>query len=268
MKRFAGLGLFIALAAAVVTMAAVGAVQAQEPVRFSCSHQLFNAFGKETVEAFTQATGIRVEVFTSSSGSATYRMMSGYSDIAGSARALYRRHEDSGYTQVAVCRDPLSVFAKETCGVDNLTTEQLELIFSGHIRNWKEVGGADLPIVVIVPGKDTAANKNFQRQVMKHHDIDFDIMAYDSTMVIEAVKNFPCGAVSFISQGAVRHYAPLKSIKIDGIAPQDASYPYYQLFYYITKGEPEGSVKRFIDFTFSEAGAQIIRANGMQPMTR
>jgi len=245
-----------------------GFSQADDTLRFSCSNQLFNAFGKDIVEAFTQATGIEVSVYTSSSGSATYRMMSGYSDIAGTARGLYRRHRDSGYMQIPVCKDPLAIFARDACGIDNLTTEQLEQIFSGTITNWKEVGGADLPIIVIVPAKDTAANKNFRRQVMKHHDIDFDFMAYDSTMVIEAVKHFPCGAISFISQGAAIQHPPVKCISINGLAPTDPSYPYCQTFYYVAKGEPQGSIKQFIDFAFSEAGNEIIKKNGMQPLSR
>ena len=241
---------------------------AAESIRISCSNQVYHAFQKEDIDAFTKATGIATEVYTSSSGSAIYRMMSGYSDIAVAARGLYRRHHDSGYTQIPICKDPLAVITKEACGVDNLTTDQLTQIFSGTITNWKEVGGSDLPIMVIVPSTDTAANKNFRRQVMKHGEIDFDFMAYDSTMVIEAIKHFPCGAISFISRGAVSHEPPILSLKIDGYAPIDPAYPYYQTFYYITKGEPEGIVKQFIDFTFSEAGTQIIQNNGMQPLGR
>ena len=93
-----------------------------------------------------------------------------------------------------------------------------------------------MPIMVIVPGKETAANKNFRRQVMKHSEINFDFMAYDSTMVIEAVKYFPCGAVSFISRGAAVHHPTIRTIKVDGYAPTDTDYPYYQTFYYVTKG--------------------------------
>jgi phosphate transport system substrate-binding protein len=194
--------------------------------------------------------------------------MSGYSDIAATARSLHRSYKDSGYTQIAICKDPLAVIAKSACGVDSLTQTQLADIFSGSVRNWIEVGGADMPITVIVPDEDTAANKNFRRQVMKHQEIQFDFMAYNSTMVIEAVKHFPCGAISFISQGAVAHQAPIKTIKIDGLGPELAAYPFFQTFYYVTKGKPSGFAKKFIDFTFSDAGAKIIRSNGMLPLSR
>ncbi|MGB5986113.1 MAG: substrate-binding domain-containing protein [Desulfobacterales bacterium] len=268
MKRLSLTALACTLILGLAGMASSDNCLAGETIRISCSNQVFHAFQKEDIESFTQSTGIQTEVYTSSSGSAVYRMMSGYSDIAVTARGLYRHHRDSGYNEIPICKDPLAIITKEACGVDSLTTDQLTQIFSGTLTNWKEVGGADLPIMVIVPGTDTAANKNFRRQVMKHGEIDYDFMAYDSTMVIEAVKNFPCGAISFTSQGAVSQQPPVKSIKIDGYGPSDPNYSYYQTFYYITKGTPEGIVKQFIDFTFSDAGIQIIQRNGMQPIAR
>lgn len=243
-------------------------VNAQDLLKYSCSNQVFKAFEMDKLEAFTKATGIKVDVSTASSGSCVYRLMNGYCDIASTARELYRRHQEYGYTQIPFAKDPLAIIAHKRCGVENLASEQLQDIFSGDITNWKELGGADLPITIIVPAEDTAANKNFRRQVMKHKEIKHDFMAYDSTMVIEAVKHFPCGTISFISQGAALHHEEIITIKIDGYYPTDKDYPYYQIFYYIIRGEPAGDVKKFIDFTFSEQGAQIMRKNGMVPISR
>jgi phosphate transport system substrate-binding protein len=247
---------------------AVNGVTAQESLKYACSNQVFNSFEMDNLKEFTKATGIEVDVHTASSGSCVYRLMNGYCDIASTARALYRRHQDYGYIQIPFARDPLAVIAHERCGVENITSQQLQDIFSGDITNWKELGGSNLPITIIVPGKDTAANKNFRRQVMKHKEIKHDFMAYDSTMVIEAVKYFPCGTVSFISRGAALHHKEIMTIKIDGYYPADKDYPYYQIFYYITRGESTGHVEKFIDFTFSEKGAEIMRRNGMVPIPR
>ena len=243
-------------------------VNAQDLLKYSCSNQIFNAFEMDKLGAFTKTTGIKVDVHTASSFSSLYRLMNGYSDIASTARGLYRRHQDYGFTQIPFTRDPLAVIAHKGCGVENVTSKQLQDIFSGDITNWKELGGPNLPITIIVPGKDTAANKNFRRQVMKHKEIKHDFMAYDSTMVIEAVKHFPCGTISFISQGAALHHKEIITIKIDGLYPADKNYPYYQIFYYIIRGEPTGQVKKFIDFTFSEKGAEIMKRNGMVPIPR
>ena len=244
------------------------AVNAQKALKYSCSNQVYAAFSKENIEAFTQATGVKVDVKTASSDSSAYRLMSGDSDIASTARKLDRRHAVYGYKEIAFCKDPIAVIARKECGVESVSAERLQDIFSGDITNWKEVGGADLPILVIVPSKDTAAHKNFRRQVMKLKNIAHDFIAYNSIMAIEAIKYFPCGAVSFISRGAAEHHKNIKTFKIDGLSPTDKDYPYYQIFYYVTKGEPEGNLKEFVDFTFSDEGTKIIRKHGMIPVPR
>ncbi len=242
-------------------------VYAKEVLRYTGSNQVYHAYDKEIISEFTKETGIEVDVNTASSGAAVYRLMNGYSDIASTARELYRRHEDYGFSQFAFCKDPLAVITKAGCGVESLTEDQLQDIFSGEISNWKEVGGSDLPILVIVPGTETAANKNFRRQVMKHTEIDYDFMTYDSTMAIEAVKYFPCGAISFIAQGAVEHEKGIITLKVHGLSPHDPAYPYFQIFYYVTKGKPSGAVKAFVDFALSEKGQAIMKKNGMVPVS-
>ena len=241
---------------------------AQQELKYACSNQVYAAFEKEKLEAFKQKTGINVQIHRASSFSCVYRLIHGYSDIASTARALDRRHTDYGLEQIRICKDPLAIIAKKGCTVDNLTEQQLQDIFSGEISNWKELGGSDLAITVIVPGEDTAANKNFRRQIMKDKEIHYHFETYDSTMVLEAVKYFPCGTISFIARGAVTKYKKISTLRIDGRLPTDNDYPYHQIFYYITRGEPSGTAKKFIDFTFSQEGQDIIRKNGMLPLPR
>ena len=258
----------VCLLSGVFILVPASVAAAQEVLKYSCSNQVYAAFSKEQIETLYQDYRIQVDVKTASSDSSFNNLGRGFCDIASTARKLHHRHDVYGYKEFPFCKDPIAVIARKECGVDSLTEEQLQDIFAGVITNWKEVGGADLPVMIIVPGDDTAAHKNFRRQVMKHKDIEHDFMAYDSTMVIEAVKHFPCGAVSFISQGAAMHHKELKTLKIEGLSPSAEDYPYYQTFYFITKKEPEGNLKKFIDFAYSEEGAKIIRKNGMMPISR
>lgn len=250
------------------SIGAVSAVNAQEVIKYSCSNQVFEAISKDHIEAFSRETGIDMEVKRASSSSCIYSLGRGFCDIAGTARKLYQRHEIYGYREYPFCKDPIAVIARKECGVDSLTEDQLQDIFAGEVANWSEVGGADLPVRIVVPAEDTAANKNFRRQVMKRKDIAHDFVAHDSTMVMEVLKHFPCGAVSFVSLGAAEHHGDLKTIKVNGISPVEAGYPYYQIFYLVTNKEPEGSLKKFIDFVYSEKGTKLIVENGMSPISR
>lgn len=265
MKRIMICTLALVMAASIGILLA-GPAQAGDMIRYAGSNQIYKAFDKELIGAFTNATGVQVKAKPSSSGSAFYRLVNGDSDIAAIARKLYRTHEDYGYIQIPFCKDPLAVITNCDHCVGNLTESQVQDIFCGDIRNWREVGGADLPIMVVVPGRDTAANKNFRRQIMKHKEISYTFSAYDSTMAIKAVKSLPEGAISFIANGAVVNEKGVKILRIDGKHPVDSEYPYFQVFYYVTKGKPRGSLKAFIDLAFSKTGKKIMQRNGMLPL--
>lgn len=267
MKKLSVVTLFF-VAVFMMVWAIPGAANAEETLRYSCSAQVFEAFGTDRLEAFTKETGIKVDLHVSSSGSAVYRLMNDYSDIASAARGLYYRQKDSGYIEIPFCKDPLAVITNTECPIDNITSEQLKGIFSKRITNWKEVGGQDQRILVIIPDKETGAYKNFERMVMeREEEILYDYTSFQSTMVLDAIESIPCG-ISFIAQGGLTAHKGVKAIKVNGLAPRDKDYPYSQTFYYITKGEPAGPVKAFIDFTLSEKGIAIMKEKGIVPIKK
>jgi len=245
-----------------------GSPLAKEVLRYSCSAQVYEAFENERLDAFTRKTGIEVEVSVFSSYKAFSRLMKGYSDIASMARKLYRRHREFGFVATPFCKDPLAVIVNAQCPITDLTDAQLRDIFGGTITNWKEVGGPDRPIIVILPSEETAAYRNFSLKVMFSREMVFDIKTQMSTMVIEATGRFPW-SISFITQGAARYrHKEVKIVKVNGLAPEDAGYPYFQVFSFVTKGKPAGTVKKLIDFALSEEGRKIMIKRGMVPFTK
>ncbi|MBI9085779.1 MAG: substrate-binding domain-containing protein [Desulfobacterales bacterium] len=245
----------------------VPAVQAKQTLQFSASAQINDTLGQKALNAFTAQSGIAVDLYVSTSEAAVYRLMNEFSDLAASVRPLYYRHKESGYVEIPFCNDPLAVITNTTCNIDNLTEAQLRGIFSKTITNWKAVGGPDKPITVIVPGKGTAAYKNFDSLAMKRSEILYDYMSYQSTRVIEAVQQLPY-SISFIGQGATAAQDGLRIVKINDVAPRDASYPYMQTFYFVTKGNPAGAAKKFIDFIRSDKGLSLLKETGVMPIAQ
>jgi phosphate transport system substrate-binding protein len=258
--------LFFLVLFAVWSIMPISKAFAQEGIKYRSSHQVFDALEKDNIEAFTKETGIKIDAKAYPSDAAVNLLVHGYCDIASTARKLDPKQEENGFKQTPICNDPLAIIANVRCGIENVTEKQLEDIFSGDYTNWKELGGPDLPIIVIVPGEHTAANKNFRRLVMKHKEIKYALMTSASAMVIDAVKYMPLGSISFISQGAAMHTPEIKSLSVNGYPTSDPNYPFSQTFYYVTKGEPSGPVKKLVDFTLSEKGSQIIKKNGMYPV--
>lgn len=253
------------LLAATLVFHNVGRICAKEAFKYSCSAQVYQAFENERLDTYTEKTGIAVQLTVDSSYMSFLRLMNGLSDIASTAERLSRVHKEIGFVETPFCKDPLAVITNSQCTVRNLTDEQLRDIFSGAISNWQEVGGLDKEIIRIVPGKDTAAFKNFYRQVMLGRNLDHDVMTSKSTMVMELTRSIP-GSISFIAQGAAAYRLEgIRIIKINGFAPGNSDYPYYQVFSFVTSGIPSGTAKTFIDFALSEEGKRIMLKRGMLP---
>lgn len=64
--------------------------------------------------------------------------------------------------QKAIGRDALVFIVNEDNPVQSLTQDQLREIYAGHITNWKDVGGDDIPIVAFQRGEDSGSQTLFQ----------------------------------------------------------------------------------------------------------
>lgn len=241
---------------------------AAEGFKYRCSSQIYKAFEKENIEVYIRETGNKIDVKAYPSDVAVNLLSNGYCDLASTARQIDVRMEENGFKATPICYDPLAIIVNEKCGIGNVTEKQLEDIFSGDIKNWKELGGTDLSIIVVVPGENTAANKNFKRWVMKNKEIKHTIMTETADLVVDVVNYLPMGGISFFSHAGASQHKDIKLLKINGVSSRESSYPYIQSFYYVTKGEPSRQVKEFINFTLSEKGIQLIKKNGMIPISR
>lgn len=240
-------------------------IHAGENLRYSCSAQVYEAFETERLEAFTRAAGIHVDLYIAPSPTCVNRLMNDVCDIASTTRGLHYSHRESGYVEIPFCRDPLAVIVNANASVGNLTKKQLREIFRGDITNWNQLAGPDQVVVLAVPGTDTGAYKNFHRQVMRMKDIKYDYITYQSTQIIELVKHIP-GSISFIARGAIVGHKDIKTVDIDGISATHPDYPLSQVFSFITRGNPTGPVKAFVDFALSDAGKAIMKQRGMVPI--
>ena len=235
------------------------------PLRYSCSTEIFEAFERERVPAFTEVTGINVELHISSSEAAVIRLTHYFSDIASTTRRLGDFEREEGYVETMFCKEPVAVIVNAKCPVGDLSEKNLQDIFARNISNWKDLGGPDEAILLILPDRDTAAYLNFESQVMNQGQIVYDLMTRLSSQVMDAVKRFPW-SISFITECGVTNEAGVKKLKINGLSTEDKNYPYYQEFLFVTKGKPLGHAKAFVDFGFSKKGIEIIKKKGMIPI--
>jgi phosphate transport system substrate-binding protein len=240
---------------------------ALETIHYSCSAQVYEAFGDEMMDLFTRETGIKVETYVSSSQSAVNRLFRNVSDIASTAREIHPEYYEYGYVQIPFCQDPLAIIANKSVTVDGISSAQLQSIFYKETTDWKDVGGGPEKIVVVIPGNRTGAFENFDRQVVPLKGIRYDFLAYQSTMVVRLVQYYPA-SVSFIGYGVVKGSGNVNILKIDGLYPGQKGYPYHQILSFVTKGEPTGDIRKLVDFVQSETGRKLIEKRGMKTISQ
>ncbi|WP_145029174.1 phosphate ABC transporter substrate-binding protein [Paenibacillus sp. Y412MC10] len=167
----------------------------------------------------------------------------------------FKAFEGQVASKVAVI--PFATVTNKNVKVNNLTTEQLKGIFSGKITNWKEVGGDDADIVVITRAFGSGTRVNYQAKALAGGDIVKKAKNYkevgSSGDMKTAVATTP-NAIGYIDLVYVN--SDIKALSYNGVQPTTdnvigGSYKIWAYGYYMTKGQPTGATKAFIEYVQS-----------------
>lgn len=144
--------------------------------------------------------------------------------------------------------------ANPSVGVDSLTNKQLQDIFSGKVTNWKDVGGKNADIVVVNRKFGSGTRVNFQQKALNGTEFMSKGDHYkevgssgDMKTAIETTPN----AIGYIDLPYVT--SKMKALKINGVAPTtdnvlNGKYKVWGIGYFMTKGQPTGATKAFIQY--------------------
>jgi phosphate transport system substrate-binding protein len=186
-------------------------------------------------------------------------------DIGMSSRWLEDEELGWGLKKFVICWDAIAAIVHPANPVRDLTMEQLTKIFLGEITNWKEVGGKDMPITVIIREAGSGTRAAFEDMV--HEDIDPvpTIILVGTGGVRAGVAGDP-SAISYITTAAVDE--TVRALKIDGVEPTAEAvlagdYGIARPFLFVTKGEPSPLEQKFIDFVLGPEGQQMLADEGM-----
>lgn len=186
--------------------------------------------------------------------------------------------EDAGIELVLkpVCFDAFVFITHKDNPVESLTAQQVKDIYSGKIRNWKDVGGNDERIRAFQREKNSGSQTAMERLIMGGADMIDPI----EVKVIEGMGELVDAVAEYENNTAslgytYRYYIDnlykndeIKTIAIEGIYPTDENirteaYPYTTNYYGVIRKEDEnGSSGKFLEWILSEEGQKCVGQAG------
>jgi len=227
----------------------------------------FQPFAEKLAEQFmSQQPDIAVTIQGGGSALGVQAALSGAAQI-GMADLVQLPPEAQALTEVVVARDGIAVVVNNANPVKDLTMAQICGIFCGKIRNWKELGGADHSITVVSREAGSGTRSSFE-QIVKDVTLTKDAIIQDSNGTIRETVVMDANAIGYLSHGLLNE--KLKAVTVHGVACTTEEvvagrYPIVRPVYLLTKGEPTGACKAFIDYVCSEEGQKTIKDSGLIP---
>ena len=232
---------------------------------------------KAFADYYKEKTGIGAAISESGSGNGVKSLINGACDIANMSRFMkdseFKTCVGKGSLPVAhvVAFDGLAVVVNPANKVGALTMAQLADIYTGKIRNWKELGGDDAEIVVISRDTNSGTYETFNELVLRKNPVvkgaEYVGSNGQAKTRVASTKN----AVAYVGLGFADD--SVKTLSVDGILPSSKTivsgkYPIARpLFMFTNKYPKMGTpVYDFVTLHLSEEGREIVRDLGYVPV--
>ena len=229
---------------------------------------------QKEAEVFMKSySGTSVTVTGGGSGVGIAALIEGTTDIAQSSRKIKfdekQKMQEGGKTtkEVIVAYDALAIVVHPQNKVNNLTREQLEGIFTGKIKNWKEVGGDDLAIIPYARETSSGTYEFIKEYVLLNKNYMNGIMSMPATGAIIQSVSQTRGAIGYVGLAYLNSSVKAIHVSYDKgktyVEPSVANaknntYPIVRELYYYYATRSEALVKPFIDFILSAEGQKIV----------
>ena len=219
-----------------------------------------------------------ITVNKSGSGTGATALIDGRCDIATMSRFMKdQEFKDAVAKNVfpvahAIAMDGVCVVLHPSNPINALTTEQVRNIYTGKIKNWKELGGPDLSIVVISRDTSSGTYETFESFVMNKEKMASNVEQVSTNPQMFGRVESTKSAIGYVGYGFVK--TGVKAVTLNGIKATvqtilNGQYPVARPLYMFTNGYPKlGSMThKFISFYLTEEGQEVIEDKGFVPVT-
>jgi len=238
--------------------------------------------GQRWAEVYMQKNrGVTIQVTGGGSGTGIAALINGTTDIAEASRPMKDKEKDAvkakrsaEVLELPVAVDGLAVFLNVKNPVGELSLAQLKGIYTGAIKNWKEVGGRDERMILYGRENNSGTYVYFKEHVLENVDYFPTVQTLPGTAaVIHAVAKDPRGiGYGGVAYGeGVKHLRVRKDANSPAVEPTmenvlSAQYPISRYLYWYFAGQPKGDLKAFAEWALSKDGQAVVENVGYYPL--
>ena len=264
---------------AVAGLAMLAGTASAEMIQVKGSDTIINLVQKEAETYMQKNPAVKISVTGGGSGTGIAALLNKQCSIADASRTINAKEMDTANTngvtpsRIVIAFDALSIVVNSGNSVKELTKEQVGAIYRGDIKNWSEVGGANMPINLYGRQSNSGTYSFLQEMVLKGNYSSKMNSMNGNSQIVEAVKADPSG-IGYIGVGYAKEATGVTILDIkmkDGqpaISPVDKAavmsgkYPIARPLYQYVSGNPSGAIKEFIQFELSKEGQAIVEKEG------
>lgn len=229
------------------------------------------AFMHECAKAYEKATGVKIELKGGGATLGIRKASAGAVDMGGSCRICKPNvtAEEKAAQMTLIAWDALVFIAHPDNPVDSITLAQARKVFLGKIRNWKELGGADLPISLIVRrGKMSGVGYMGRRLLFNNPKVSYyprSLVTRSSGPLEQKIeKSKGAFGLTGISSAKKRK---VKILAVNKVAPTKANiasgkYALFRPLFLVTNAQSKPEVKAFLTWILSKDGQAVISKQG------
>lgn len=222
----------------------------------------------------------KVTVTGGGSGVGLSALNTGSTDIAQASRKMKfvekQKLQRSGIKvkELIIAYDALAIVVHPSNPVSKLTREQLEGIFTGKIKNWKEVGGVDRKIVPYSRETSSGTYEFFKSSVLANKNYKSGIMSMPATGAIVQSISQTEGAIGYVGFAYLNKKMKAISVSYNSgknyASPsfknaENKSYPIVRPLYFYYDEQSEKKIKPFLDYVLSKTGQKWVKEVGFIP---
>ncbi len=219
--------------------------------------------------------GITVEVEGGGSSAGIASLTGGTTDICATSRplsseevgALARRYRSLGVS-ILCAKDALSVIVHPKNPIFDLPLRRVVDIFTGTVQDWKEASGEAGQITVYSREPNSGTYLYFEEHVLLGKEYSDDAVTVPGARSMTAAIADDTSGIGYTTSAYLQG---VKALSIDGVAPtaenvRNGRYPISRYLYFYTVHQPEGEIKRFLDWAVSAEGQAVAAENGYIPL--